>query len=366
MDPLRLRLAPILALALGLVLVLAARPTSAVTPPGQVWVPPLPDPVVPTNENAAKAGKAYKLSVKRYERGDFKRSFKAADRMYKLLPNASTALYRAELFEDLNKPCDALAGFLVSFDLDPTEDEEPDIMAGLSRAGSACEGGFGWAQIEVNPPDAEVRISGQRVPTERTLGLMAGDQTVEISAPGYIRAQIVLPVAAGQRAAARFELKRVGAEATPMMPAPGASGSPGDEEIGMPTAPPLPANFPRTYKAAGPDHTVAWLLMGGGAALVAGGVAMHLWAVSTREESNDYARPRDNISEQERLPKYNELRDAAKTRSIMAYALYGGGAAALGTGVFLYLREPSSDASWAALAPVALGGGGGLVLSGGW
>ena len=362
MDPLRLRLAPILVLALGLVLVLAARPTSAVTPPGQVWVPPLPDPVVPTNENAEKASKAYKESVKLYEKDDFLGSFEAADRMYQLLPNASTALYRAELLEDLNDPCEALAGFLVSYDLDPTEDEEPDIEAGLGRAGTACAGGYGWARIEVTPPEALVRISNQRVPVDRMVGLKAGDHEVQISAPGFASSKTTLAVLPGMPAKARFDLQRQAAAPAAPVAIPPPAPAPAGE------APPPPLSVPvyEPYRPPKKSNTLAWLFTGGGAALIASGVGVHLWANATREESNDYARPRDDISEIERLPKYNELRDAAKARSITAYALYGGGAAAVTTGVILFLRKPSSEVSWAHVAPLSLPDGGGLLLWGRW
>ena len=174
-----------LSLPIALALVLLPRLAAAGgVPPGLVWVPPLPDPVVPTDENAEKAAKAYKESVKLYEADKLLGSFEAADRMYQLLPNASTALYRAELLEDLGDPCEALAGFLVSFDLDPTEDEEPDIEAGLNRAGAACAGGYGWARIGVTPANAEA-TSGSGSLRIRSMSIAARELPPgTISSPG--------------------------------------------------------------------------------------------------------------------------------------------------------------------------------------
>jgi hypothetical protein len=197
--------------------------------------------------------------------------------------------------------------------------------------------------------------------------LKAGDHEIQISAPGHTSVNAVVTVLPGMQAQVKHDLQRqggqIGAPAPMPPPLPAPAGG-GDLEI-QPPPTEIPVYQPHR-SGAKRNNMLAWLFVGGGGALVASGVGVHLWANATREESNDYARPRDDISEIERLPKYNDLRDSAKARTITAYALYGGGAAAIATGVVLFLRKPSTETSWANVAPMSLPDGGGLLLWGRW
>lgn len=102
-------------------------------------------------------------------------------------------------------------------------------------------------------------------------------------------------------------------------------------------------------------RNVAWLTIGGGAALLAGGVVFGLKAASARSELEDaWARP-DYSSFYDR--KSGEVKSAA----LVADVLYVAGGAATGTGIWLLL---GSRRHAVAIAPAAGGGDVGLVAAG--
>ncbi len=101
-------------------------------------------------------------------------------------------------------------------------------------------------------------------------------------------------------------------------------------------------------------RTVAWLTIGGGAALIAGGVVFGLQAASKRSElekawaSPDYASLYDT--------KSGEVKSAA----LVADVLYGVGAATTGVGIWMLVRSRHA----VAVAPAVGGGEVGLVAAG--
>lgn len=102
-------------------------------------------------------------------------------------------------------------------------------------------------------------------------------------------------------------------------------------------------------------RTLAWVALGGGAALVAGGVVFGLQANAKREELKDAWRQPDYASVYDK--KSSEARSAALTANV----LYGAGAVSAGVGAWLFL---TSRPRGVAVAPVVGGGQLGLAAAG--
>jgi hypothetical protein len=342
--------------SLLLTLLLSAAPTDGL--PEQVVVPELRDLRPPTAAEKQEATREYARSAELYEAGDQAGALAAAERLYAIMPNASTSLVRAQLLSDSGRPCAAFVALAVALDMDPTDKERSAIVAALQHNGKACKPGAAWARVKVVPEDAQVRIAGRDVPGGRTVVLEAGVHAVEVEAPGYARLRASLRANPGEEVPAHFETERLQAA----LPA-STQAQPGKAKDK-----PWVAKAAPTAKApvvGAPSKTMPWLLTGGGAALAAGGLGMHIWGLNTASDAKAHLSPRDDMGDEERKKAHADLSDDASKRATTAYILYGAGAVALGAGVYWLLTMPEGEGATAiAPAPWLVPGGVGISLSG--
>jgi hypothetical protein len=295
-----------------------------------VLAPPLPERREPNWAEESAAQRAYAETQRLFEAGDLEGALKAAEETFALVPNASTALVATTILLELGRGCDAFAVLLVAADLDPTGEEREAVNAELGVQGIRCKPQRGWARIEVEPADARIRVAGVTVPARRTIGALSGKHEVEVSAPGHEPQKSVLRIRAGRAAAASFKLKALPKPAPvpePVVTGPTAGGA--DPAAGV------------EMEAEGPSKALVWGLIGGGGAMLLGGVTFHVMAADAASDGDNYrsAVAGESAREQaDRVGKYNDAKSAASTRSIVAYGLYGVGAAAAGVGTWLLLQ----------------------------
>jgi len=345
--------------ALTLLLVslgLGATPTAPDSLEAPVVVPPLPDLTPPSAEEEAEAQRAYARSAELFKAADVEGAAAAVERVYELMPNASTALVRSQILETLKRPCAAFTTLAAALDMDPNDAEKREIRVAMQRIGRDCKPGAAWARVRVIPATAMVRVDGRSVPTGRTLVLMAGVHPIEVEAPGHARLRATLKADPGEEVPASFETERLASalDATPVVP---ETAKPAP----VPAAPP-----PEVVKeAGGGSTTVPWILAAGGAAILGGGVGMHLWALDAASEADDLRTPQPDLAEEERSRRYGDAKDQASSRSTTAYILYGSGAAVLATGVvWLLLSGDEGEGVLFRPAVWLTGSGGGLSLGG--
>ncbi len=324
-----------------------------------VLVPELPTRATPDAAALGEAKRAYEAANRRFGAGDLSGALGEAELAYRALPNASTALARATILAELDRPRDAFELLLVAADLDPTADERTLIEAGLSRQGAACAPPLHWVRLAVTAPrPAAVTVDGVAVAVPRTLGLTAGGHRLRASAPGALALDTVLdPTTLGESHRAAFELRAV----------PASSDAPPPSAAVDAAAPPQPNRLP---------GILGWSLVGGGVALLAVGGGMHAWAAAAADDTERYAAPIPNLPEDTRRQRFEQANDDMKLRGTVAYVCYGlGGAAAVAGATLLVLdatrpelfRVGSRSRGGALRVPVvpaAAPGGAGLVWRG--
>lgn len=331
-----------------------------------VVIPELPELVKPNAKGQAEAQQAYARSVELYQAGDLKGALAAAERVYEIMPNASTALLRSRLLEGNERACAAVATLAAALDMDPTEKEQSDIRAALRRTGQACKPGAAWARVQVVPGDAQVRIDGREIPAGRTVVLRAGVHAVEVEAPGYARLRASLTADPGEEVPAQFETERLLPETPVEEAAETEEGSQEEAFVETETGAAVVSGVVEGPAGDAPSRTVPWLLAGGGVALVAAGVGMNVWALDAASDARGYLGPKPDMSDDERKRAYDDAGGSATSRAVTAYVLYGAGAVALGTGlVWLLTSSDGGESSGWRAAPWVVPGGAGLSLSGG-
>ena len=214
---------------------------------------------------------------------------------------------------------------------------------------------MGWARVGVRPRAAKILVSGVEVPARRTLGLSAGKHKVQIEAEGYTGLRAQIAVLAGQAAVVSFELERA--------PEPKLVRADPQPSPATPASP-TPVTTDKAEPAGGPG-TRQWVLAGTGAAMLGGGVGMHLWSFSAAKDGEKYQSPVDGLTRDERKDLYNEAADRASTRQTVAYVLYGAGAAAIVTAIILWDSGEAADETAFHILPALLPDGAGISLRGG-
>ena len=322
----------------GLALLFALFPASVHSQ--EVVLPTLPAAAEPTDAAKARASRADAEARRKSAAGNLKGALVSADEAYEAVPNTSTALIRATLLGLLGRHREAFEMLLVAVDLGPTEEERPLILEGLAKEGPACSPPLGWGRTHVNAPSATLRLSGTEVPAGRALGLPAGEHPVTAEAPGFVPLSVTVVVEVGKEAALDFELSAA-------------------RPLAIPT--PVPTTVKPTPRRA---PVVPWILVGSGGALLAGGLACHLLALDAAGDARHYSKPIPGMEDATRKARYDSLESKATTRSIVAYALYGAGAAATVTGVVLLLVKRGDSRTGFRVQPVV--GPGGFGIAGGF
>ncbi len=365
---------------------LLALPASAQSPPS-VRVPVMP-PEAPFSEDELSDRKRRVRKLARRAKSDLSRgrseaALEKADRMLAILPQARTALFRADILRDLGRVCEAFDSVLVAADLQPLPNEKLEIALKLADDGPRCGEGMGYAIFFVEPEKAAAKadlyVSGTRVPPRRTVGLAAGSHDVEISAPGYRPLKERIRIVAGEEIPALFELAWLPVVAVPAPPPDLAEPPPGPGEAAAgppPSPPPAEATIAEPAPSTSPRRIWAWSLAGGGAALAAAGVVFHVKAFGSLSDADDLtAEARRLRSEQPEgwADSYVDVRERhegaisdAGTSQTVAMVFYGAALAAAGTGVALFLLEPSAEPASFGLLPTLSRAGPGLSLRGGF
>jgi hypothetical protein len=336
---------------------LLVTPARAAKPRAVPVVPPLPAAEPITDERLAELDKAYGEATQRYEAGDLEGALKRATVVYKINPNPSTVLLRAQLLGELKRPCKAFAALLPGMDMKPAEDERAELEDGLSRHGKACNKGYGWTRLQVLPSSATVKLAGVKVPLDRTVGLPAGSQSLELTAPGHARLRTTLDVRTGEAAVARYELSPV--------PAPVAVPAPPVQPRPTPAVTPHPTEQ-ADIEDSGSSSTLGWVLTGSGVALLGGAAAMTVLALDAKDEGNSYKSPKAGMTETERKDRYEQAQSDMKTRGVVAVALLATGAVATIWGLVDLLGSGAEETSAWTLGPAWTPAGAGLTLRGGF
>ena len=334
------------------------------------WAEPivarLPEREAPTVEDRERALDAYARARSHFAAGEFEQALRAAGRALDALPNASTALVRAAILAELGHHREAFESYLAARDLEPVGDELALIEAGLATHGLAHAPPLGWLRIEVRPLGAVVEIDGAAVPNGRTIGLAEGRHILRGSAAGYAEVTDEVPVARGLGATWARSLE-VAARPADTVSAPTTEPGQGAPDTAAASIDEMPVVHAAT-DAAGPSDTemAAWILLGGGLAMAAGAAGLHVWALDAAAEARKYQDPVAGLDDGERESRFEQARTDAGMRLAATGVLYGVGGAAVVASAALFIVVALGDEPSEApvVAPVALGGGAGVIWAG--
>jgi tetratricopeptide (TPR) repeat protein len=314
-------------------------------------VPKLPAESTVSAKDQKRAEIAYGKAYEAYGNGDTEGALKQANRAFKALPNASTALIRATILSAMNRTRKAFEAYLVAADLNPVPDELQLIDAGLAQTGAALTPPMGWTSFKTTPTGAKVALGEGSFKAPRTVGLPAGQHYFNISAVGHVGTAGNVTVNAGRGSNLSFALAAAQRQEAVVRTSPVVEARPSPPRTTAAAVPSAAA----TKAAAGPGHTLSYTLMGVGGGAMIGGIVSYVGALNAIGKANEATNEAD----------YNKFNDEAASSQAMAFGLLGVGAAVLGYGVWSFLDAPddASTAQWQA-TPLAMPGGGALVVSG--
>ncbi len=208
-----------------------------------VLLPELPETGRATDADRADARAAYEDATEAYGAGRLDDALEAADRAWRALPNASTALIRATILGDLQRDRDAFEAYLQAADLAPAPEETTLIDRGLAKHGPRVSPAMGWAVIRSTPPGADASLDGYAFRTPRTVGVSAGKHQLELEADGFLPIQVAITARSGR---ATSSTTRLAPNALPIPVPPGAepppeqpSGDEGEGAVEAPAPPPV-------------------------------------------------------------------------------------------------------------------------------
>lgn len=317
-------------------------------------IPALPDRDALGADARATAARAYEEASRRYGAGDSTGALPFADEAFHAVPNASTAVIQATILADLARPSEAFDALLVAADLDPTPEELTFIREGLAQHGPACVPPLGWARVAVAPDAARWTVDGAPAAGTRTVGLTAGEHLVVVEAAGFAPDTRTVTVRAGEEATLALTLTAL---PTPVPVV----------EVPPPVVEPPPVVAHPAAAASPWSPVLPWTLLGGGVAVALTGVGMHVWAMEAADDTSTYGSPVEGMSDDVRRKKFEDADDAMQLRGTLAYVFYGvGGAAAVAGSVLLILDATRPVPSGVAVSPLALPGGAGVSVGGGF
>jgi hypothetical protein len=190
-----------------------------------------------------------------------------------------------------------------------------------------------------------VTLDGQSVSTlllDRERPTDPGEHVIEATAPGYNKAIRRLAISAGERqeVALKLTLDPQAQVAAPVSP---AAGKPADDavEAKPATTTPTPAAHAQQDKPVEPDSsgskTISYILMGAGTAIAATGGVFGYLALNDKH-SLDGKCPGNEC-----VPSSKGTLDAANQRATVATVLLGSGAGVLALGAIIYFASGSSE-----------------------
>ena len=318
----------LLALGLALALLAAATPARA-----EAWLPPLPDAKPLSERDRAAVTRAYQSASRAFARRRYTEALGHADRAFTRLPNASTALIRATILEQLGRPEDALMAYLAAADLGPTADEVALIDAGLTTHGTAL--GVGWVRVEATPEATTVFVDGTAFSGHRTVALPAGLHELILELDGHTAQRPVLTVRAGAGATLATTLAK--ARALPSDPGGGRDGGGGGDDL------PSGGGVHGGDDGSPPPSGIGWVVASAGLAIVLVGVGTHVAALDAADEASALAHPNPALDLETRRSRYDEAVARTDTLEFVTWLTYGLGAAVLAAGVFVIVDEHEDE-----------------------
>lgn len=326
-------------------LTLAVWVAATVPASAELIAPTTPQPARISADDERRAEAAYAEANEAYQRHDLEAALVAAERAFRLMPNASTALIMGFIHAEGNAHRSALASFLVARSLTPGEEELKWIRAGLKKASLAMTPGMGWLVVKTTPPGARVMAGdGHSFVAPLTVGLSAGAHELRVSAPGWEPTTHRLNVVAGEEHRATIELTQtVGGEAK--------------------TGPVGKTVQERVWHGE-PDRSAPIAVFVSAGALAVGGGAFLIWAEGARRDMEKYASPSGDLSEETRKGRYFDAQTTKRTGETLMWTAWGLSAALAATGAVLWAAEtdPQPAAVTTGVGPIK---GGALILMGG-
>lgn len=325
-----------LASCLGLVLLANA---ASATTGNDVMIPTLPEVKPLDSRSKQRAEDATDKAREAFAKQLFPEALAAADELFELSPNASTAILRAIILDKLGQHRNAFESYIIAANLDPTLDERARIRDGIKAHGPQATPKLGSLKIEVLPKDARVFADGLDIGRLRVIGLSEGEHEIRVEAANYLSKSRKITVAAGEEAEVRFVLEEIA----------------GPKQLD-----PVEEPGQRSYVAP-----IAFMVTGG--ALLATGIGLNVWAAGRADDATELqnAPPGGESSTELRTREtaYNSATDDAELGATLAYVSYAVGAALAGTGVVLLLIDGDPEGK-RSVAPALVPGGAGLQLSG--
>jgi hypothetical protein len=273
------------------------------------------------------------------ERGKDAEALPLFEQAFALDPSPRACAQLALAKQALGRWVDAEAGLVRVLEGSVDAPADPWVTqhrAILEKALATVRGQLGWLEVETNVAGAAVSIDGARMgstPLAEAMRVPAGVVSLEVRAPGYAPSVRLVRVAAGEHA--RESLELVAAHAAEGS---SASASPLHEDDAASSR--VHRDEPAPPRRS---HTAAWLALGGGATLIAGGIVASI--VREREVAiwNDSdACLQGTATRQATCGGHQATANTATFLSVIGYA--GGGALAA-TSLILFLGPGSAQAA---------------------
>jgi tetratricopeptide (TPR) repeat protein len=160
-------------------------------------------------DDKARARELFGAGVTHFEAGEYSAALEAFQGAYRLAPHPTVRINMANCYERLNSPVEAVFNFQRFLEeagpsVDPAQREE------VERTVARLEASIGTLQIDVLPPDAQIRIDG-KVPRRLPSGLIqlgAGRYQLSVTAPGYVAVERDVLISGGQQERVQVALER--------------------------------------------------------------------------------------------------------------------------------------------------------------
>ena len=266
---------------------------------------------------------AIATGLQEYERGNYSEARAAFARAHALYPNARTLRGMGlAAFESRNYVAarELLRASLAHAERPLDAEQRKDVEAVLARS----ESNIARVKVALTPATAQLLVDGEpAVLQEGALLLDPGEYSMEARAPGYRNARLGFSAEAGQNKT--LEIALVSEQAPSHASAGTASGTAVDT-------------------SGGGSNVLPWVVMGGGAALLVGGVVTGLM---TNGAEDDLRKSCEAGACDE------DARDRGKTLQVATNVLLPVGGVALGTGLVLWFltRDEGAQDPRAARVP---------------
>jgi hypothetical protein len=330
-------------------------------------------------DEKARARELFGAGVTHFEAGEYAAALEAFQGAYRLAPHPIVRINMANCYERLNAPVEAVFNFQRFLEesgssIDPAQKEE------VERTIARLEATIGSLEVDVVPPDAQVRIDG-KVPRRLPSGVVqlgAGRYQLSVTAAGYVAQESDVLITGGQQERVRISLERD----QPQLPVADVAEEPAlEEEVAEREAPPLmSAETPADSQAEdGPEpangeqgRPLLWVAAGSTIALAVGfAVTGGLAVKANKEFDTTVERSKDpQASATDRVQARADGLDAAERADALAITsdvLLASAAVAGGATLLIWLTGKKREDRLALRAsPMVLRntGGGGVVLRG--